>query len=96
MPLLVRLRIIGHSMEPRIKNGELVLLSGIPYWFKSPRINDIVAFKDSRDTAMVKRITEIKNGRYFVLGDNKNESLDSRKFGYITKKQIIGKIIYKL
>ena len=96
MPLLVRLRIIGHSMEPYIKNGELVLLSGIPYWFKSPRINDIVAFKDDADNTLLKRISEIKNGKYFVVGDNKNDSLDSRKFGYILKNQIIGKVIYKL
>lgn len=32
------------------------------------------------------------NNEYFVMGDNRNESMDSRTFGPITKDQIIGKI----
>ena len=28
---------------------------------------------------------------YLVLGDNREDSLDSRKFGLITKEQLIGK-----
>jgi len=31
---------------------------------------------------------------YFVLGDNKQESTDSRHFGWIKKKQIIGQVIW--
>lgn len=82
-------------MEPQIKNGETVLVSKFPYWFKSPRINDIVAFKDSVGKILVKRIIKIQNGKYSVLGDNKKDSLDSRQFGDITKDKIIGEIIFK-
>lgn len=96
MLVLARFRVIGHSMEPLIKNGEKVLVSNCPYWFKNPQINDIVAFKDKSDKILVKRIAEIKNGKYFVRGDNNNDSLDSRNFGYISKNQIIGEMIYKL
>ncbi|WP_084673225.1 S26 family signal peptidase [Paenibacillus sp. HW567] len=31
--------------------------------------------------------------QYFVIGDNYNDSLDSRIFGTISKEQIVGKII---
>jgi signal peptidase I len=96
MLLLARLKIIGHSMEPQIKNGETILVSKIPYWFKTPQINDIVAFKDSSEKILVKRIVKIENRRYFVEGDNKRDSLDSRKFGDISKDKIIGEIIFKL
>jgi signal peptidase I len=96
MLLLARFKIIGHSMEPQIKNGESVLVSNFPYWFKTPRINDIVAFKDNSGKVLIKRIVEIKNGKYSVLGDNRKDSLDSRKFGDVSKDKIIGEIILKL
>lgn len=35
---------------------------------------------------------EIPQDKYLVLGDNRNNSKDSRMFGYIDKKQIITKI----
>jgi nickel-type superoxide dismutase maturation protease len=96
MLLLARFKIIGHSMEPQIENGEAVLVSSIPYWFKIPKIHDIVAFKDSANKILIKRIIKTQNGKYFVQGDNKNDSLDSRRFGYISRKKIIGEVIYKL
>ncbi len=34
--------------------------------------------------------------QYIVLGDNGLDSLDSRKFGPISKSQIIGKVIIKI
>jgi len=97
MLLLARFKIIGHSMEPQIEDGQSVLVSSISYLFKTPKINDIVAFKDIRNTqVLIKRITKIKNGKYFVLGDNKRDSLDSRKLGFISKDKIIGEVILNL
>jgi nickel-type superoxide dismutase maturation protease len=82
-------------MIPGLKNGEIVLVSNIFYWFKNPQIGDIVAVgKDGK--VLVKRITETKEGKYFLEGDNKQDSLDSRKFGFISRENIIGKVIYKL
>ena len=96
MLLLARFKIIGHSMEPQIRNGETVLVSNIPYLFKTPQISDIVAFKIKTNQILIKRIVRIQNKKYFVEGDNKKDSLDSRKLGAISKNQIIGEIIYKL
>jgi signal peptidase I len=38
---------------------------------------------------------KIPKGQYFLLGDNKNNSDDSRRFGTIEKKDIIYKVIYR-
>jgi nickel-type superoxide dismutase maturation protease len=96
MLLLARFKIIGHSMQPQIKDGQSVLVSNIPYWFKTPQINDIVAFKDHSNEFLIKRITKIQNEKYFIEGDNKEDSLDSRKFGFINRDKIIGEVIFNL
>ncbi len=35
----------------------------------------------------------LKEGEYFLLGDNRNHSYDSRELGIITKKEIVYKIL---
>jgi nickel-type superoxide dismutase maturation protease len=94
MLLLTKLKIVGHSMEPEIKNGTTVLATSLFYWFKNPKIGDIVAFRDAGEI-LIKRITKVSKGKYFLTGDNQKDSLDSREFGFISKQKIIGKVIYK-
>jgi signal peptidase I len=96
MLLLSKFRVFGHSMEPGITNNGTVFASGIPYLFKKPGVNDIVVFKDKDKKVLIKRIIKKSEDKYFVQGDNKNDSLDSRQLGNISKQQIIGKVIYKL
>ena len=96
MLLLSKLKISGHSMEPSFRNGDKVLASFIPYLFKKLQINDVVVFQDNKNNIFIKRIKKIKDKKFFVAGDNKNDSLDSRSLGYINKYQILGKIIAKL
>lgn len=83
-------------MEPTYRSGDILLVSSILYVFRNPKVSDIVVVKDPRDLRPVlKRITQIKDNSYFVVGDNKHESTDSRHFGFIHKKRIVGKVIYK-
>lgn len=86
-----RFKIAGHSMQPLYKSGDQVLV------WKFSKINngDVVAFKKS-SKVFIKRVKENKKGKYYVEGDNKTDSLDSRSFGEIEKHDIIGKVIYKL
>jgi len=89
--LLFRVKVIGHSMEPALNDGQALIASSIPYFFKKPRIGDIVVLQ--LEKCIIKRIAGIKKDKIFVVGDNKKESTDSRNFGWIANNKIIGKVI---
>ena len=38
----------------------------------------------------------VPENSYYLLGDNRNNSIDSRIYGSVNKKQIIGKAVYKI
>jgi len=87
-------KISGSSMLPTLKTGDMVLVNKVAYWFSSPKKNDIVAVRDPRDgKTLIKRIIKIEENSYFVQGDNKNSSTDSRVFGMIKKTDIIGNVV---
>lgn len=73
-------RVIGLPGE-RIKceNGEI--------YINGKKYNDKYSNSETKDFEEIK----IKNGEYFVLGDNRKVSLDSRTFGSYKKKEIKGK-----
>jgi len=82
-------------MYPSLNAGNMVLVCG--YFFSKPRIGDIIAVRDPRDEkTIIKRISKIENRQYFVEGDNKAASTDSRDFGMIDKDNIIGKVVFVL
>ncbi len=78
-------------MEPTIKDGSIVLASSIPYFFSKPAIDDIVVYHNKNKTIFVKRIKKKDHEKYFLVGDNEKDSLDSRKLGWIDRKDIVGK-----
>lgn len=82
-------------MFPILKGGSSVLVC--KYFFYKPSIGDIIAASDPRDgKTIIKRIIKMENKRYFVQGDNKAASTDSRNFGLLDKDDIIGKVIFVL
>jgi nickel-type superoxide dismutase maturation protease len=93
--LLSRFKISGHSMQPTYSQDDEVLVSSLPLKFAKPKIGDIVVFEKSRKY-YIKRVKNVKENKYYLIGDNKSDSKDSRKFGLIDATQIKGKVIVKL
>ena len=127
-------QVIGPSMNPTLKEGDILIVNKLLYRVGKVQRNDIVVLSQE-EKYMVKRVVglpgehieykdnyiyvdgeqykepfidtdkvktadfkledlgydKIPDGMYLVLGDNREDSKDSRDFGLITKKQIVGK-----
>lgn len=81
-------------MNPVFKSGDIVLVNRSSYIFSNPKIGDSVVLKKGK--YIIKRIAKIKDNNFFVVGDNKKASTDSRQFGWIKKKEIVGKVFFKI
>ena len=136
-----RVSVIGDSMNPELKNGNVTLLSRAAYSVGAPKRGDVVAFKpngnenshyyvkriiglpgetisiedgkikvDGRfikeryDTTSIEELgmleepITLKKSEYFVLGDDRQNSEDSRnpEIGAIKRKHIDGKVWFVL
>lgn len=127
------IRVNGSSMEPTLKDGDIMILNEIGYHLNGVKRFDIVVVKKDNDNdRIIKRViglpgetvafkdnklfindevveenfshdvthnfdlseideTVIPDDYYFVVGDNRGNSKDSRIIGLINKSEIKGK-----
>lgn len=79
----------GNSMLPVLKSGDGVIFNPE----LKPEIGDIILFHHPfiQNLKVVKRISEITpEGNFIVHGDNPPESTDSRSYGAILAKNVLG------
>ena len=125
---VVPIKVNGPSMEPLLKNNQIMLLNKTAYWNKPPQRFDLVVVKVD-GVVIIKRIiglpqetlsirdeqlyinnqvikqpfittqtldyelsSPIPKDRYFVMGDNRILSQDSRSFGVVGDEHIIGRV----
>ncbi|MEI6361953.1 MAG: nickel-type superoxide dismutase maturation protease [Actinomycetes bacterium] len=88
-----RVRVIGPSMEPAVRNGE---------WWLVRRTRDIAAGQVALlvhpkrpDALVVKRVDHRGTEGWWVLGDNSEASEDSRQFGEVSDEGIVGRLVWR-
>ena len=132
-----RVSVIGDSMNPELKNGNITLISKAAYSMGTPKRGDVVAFQpngnenshyyikrivglpgetievadgkiivngreikeryettDIDEPGLLAESVTLKNNEYFVLGDDRQNSEDSRSadIGAVKRSEIDGKV----
>lgn len=96
----------GNSMSPTISGGTVLVINRAAYGLRlpgagsyllrwgRPRNGDIVVFPSPRGTMAVKRSMPAEGGaKFYALGDNSEESYDSRSYGALSTDLIVGKVL---
>jgi len=102
----------GSSMDPTFSNGDYLIVDEISYKFTEPEKGDVIVFRFPSNPSRfyIKRVIGLPNetleieektillkeNEYFVLGDNRMHSSDSRIWGPLKKKFIIGRAFIRL
>lgn len=88
---------VGNSMYPTYKDGDIVLGTRL-FNRKHPCPEDVYVVKVpwEEKRKYVKRLIyhSEKTGSIYVLGDNTDESYDSKAFGWISQQCLVAKVLY--
>jgi nickel-type superoxide dismutase maturation protease len=90
---LDRVEVFGSSMAPALQPGDHVLV----WRTRSVQPGDIVAAPDPREPSrtVLKRVADIGPEGVSLLGDNADQSTDSRLWGPVPIASVQGKAIYR-
>ena len=98
----------GSSMVPTFHDGDYLIINEIGYRFEEPAHEDVVVFHYPKNPSQfyIKRIiglpgetingTTLEEDEYYVMGDNRNASSDSRYWGPVKRNLIIGRAFIRL
>jgi len=80
-------------MEPGLTSGDRLLVLRR----RRPRVGDVVALADPRGEGrlIVKRVVSVMDHRVVVEGDNTRSSTDSRVFGPVDRRAVVGRAVYR-
>ena len=91
---LQRFRVEDTSMRPVVQPGDRLLVGR---WLRARR-GDLIVFRDPQypSAFVLKRVAAIEpTGNLVVRGDNPNVSRDSRHFGPIPPRLVVGRVFYR-
>lgn len=91
--LVVRVVVEGDSMAPALRPGDRVVVVRTPVLEEG----DLVALFDPEDRSrvLVKRVARLEAESIDVRGDNVAASRDSRSFGPVPRRLVIGRVVYR-
>lgn len=79
----------GLSMWPTLRPGDTVVFARV----LGPTEGSMVVAELPEHGLIVKRVAAVTNGTCFLLGDNRDQSYDSRDFGPVPDRRVLGRVI---
>jgi signal peptidase I len=86
-------------MEPSFRAGDRLAVNRLAYARRAPRPGEVVVVRDPEEPRrlLLKRVVAppdgaaIAEGACYVVGDNAAESRDSRHFGAVPRRLVVGR-----
>ncbi len=79
--------------------GETIMMENNAIYLNGEKLEEYYGYFDMDlpdFSGIAKEYTTVGEGEYFVLGDNRNNSEDSRNFGCIDEECIVGKVAFRI
>lgn len=87
-------RIVGLPGEKiQIKDGQVYLYNDI--YLAGTVLNESYLLKGTKTYSLTEDIIALDEKEYYVLGDNRNSSKDSRSFGPVNKSFVTGRVLLR-
>jgi len=95
--MLRLLKVTGDSLSPEYQEGDFVLVCRILLLVRAPKSGDVVVFRHPAYGTMIKLVDRVapEGDEIFVVGTH-DDSVDSRQFGPISRKALLGKVIWHI
>ncbi len=95
--MLKLLKVSGDSLLPMVQEGDFVVVSTVPLLFRAPKRGDIIVFRHAIYGTLIKMVEAVAPGgqELSVMGTHV-DSVDSRRFGPISRQDIVGKVIWHI
>ncbi len=95
--MLRLLKVRGESLWPDYREGDYVLVAGVPFPAHRIKPGDVIVFRQPGHGSLIKRVHRVLQGggAYDVRGTQVVSS-DSRDFGPVPRARVSGKVIWHI
>jgi phage repressor protein C with HTH and peptisase S24 domain len=95
--MLSLLKVAGDSLSPEYAEGDFVLIAKIPFWLSPIKPGDVIVFRHHAHGLMIKRVAcLLPDGAEIEVIGAHPDSQDSRTFGPINRRLVVGKVIWRI
>lgn len=88
--LLSLIKVQGKSMMPALAHGDFVMASR---FYRGLKRGDLIVVEHAQYHRIIKRIHDISASKGYQLAGENTASVTSEQMGWISEKQIIGKVL---